>query len=99
MTETLVCNKCGVEKPIDAYYTVRNNPNSPMRRRLSCKACWKLYRNEYKMIGRRRAKEVVHAPRRASIDCKHVCPTCGMGADTEREALACCARFAEIAAG
>lgn len=33
--------------------------------------------------------------RLASIDCKFTCPTCGMGAETEAEAEACCKRAKE----
>ena len=90
--ELHVCNKCGKRKPVDAYYVVRNHPNSPLRRRLSCKACIKLYHAQYKKIGRTKGKTVIYT-RRASIDFAFQCPTCGMGAESENEARACCKRL------
>ena len=75
--ELHVCNKCGKRKPVDAYYVVRNHPNSPLRRRLTCKACIKLYHAQYKKIGRTKGKAVI-PQRLASIDCLYKCPICLM---------------------
>ena len=85
------CVKCGKDKPAEAFYWNRNYHGN-VKRRHQCKECLYKYRYEYKQIGKRGYRAEIKAARHASIDCKHVCPTCGMGCDSEQEALKCCER-------
>lgn len=55
----------------------------------------KLYRKDYARLGKRGPDAPRCIPKRpASIDCKHVCPVCGMGYEDEGEAMQCCRKVA-----
>ena len=84
-----VCQKC---KPLEAFYSA---PRYKGGYHPHCRDCHKLRHNA--RSGKRAAilalnnmpgnKRVVRA---ASIDCAFTCPLCGMGFDTNAEALSCC---------
>ena len=85
-SHAIVCTKCGLPKnPSDFYFGY--NKGVPYRRKI-CKTC-------HHIPCARAIKKIVPLAsvvykRPASIDCAHVCPVCGMGAETADEALYCC---------
>lgn len=89
MSEMAVCNRCGLPKPLDDFY-IGKNKGVPYRRKI-CKVCHRLPSPRKIQLT---PLQSVSMKRPASIDCAFTCPTCGMGTETEAEALECCKRAA-----